>query len=61
LKDKYIVIGVAQDNQFNELCKVLKLNLSDKFKENKDRVANKEELQTLIERVLDSWDVQDLI
>jgi succinate--hydroxymethylglutarate CoA-transferase len=61
LKDKYIVIGVAQDNQFNELCKVLKLNLSDKFKENKDRVANKEELQTLIERALDSWDVQDLI
>ncbi|CAD8175967.1 unnamed protein product [Paramecium pentaurelia] len=64
IKNKYIVIGVAQDNQFQSLCKILNLNHlinDEKYKENKGRVQNSEKLKRIIEEALENWDVENLI
>lgn len=58
--DDYIVLGVAQDNQFQQLCRVLgmdELAYDEKFIHNKDRVINKIELTELIEQHLKNKDI----
>ncbi|XP_037819397.1 succinate--hydroxymethylglutarate CoA-transferase [Lucilia sericata] len=54
-QDGYLTIGTGSDQQFQELCQ--KLNLQElaensKFKTNKDRVNNREELIAILEKIL---------
>ncbi|XP_037955970.1 succinate--hydroxymethylglutarate CoA-transferase-like [Teleopsis dalmanni] len=53
--DGYLTLGAGSDAQFKELCSMLDINeIADheKFKTNKDRVKNREELVTLLTNLL---------
>ncbi|XP_055375249.1 succinate--hydroxymethylglutarate CoA-transferase [Condylostylus longicornis] len=50
----YLTLGTGSDDQFQHLCRILKLNdlLTDgKFTTNKDRVKNRKELITILSKV----------
>ncbi|KAH8383052.1 hypothetical protein KR009_006507 [Drosophila setifemur] len=54
-KDGYLTLGAGSDAQFQELCRLLKVeqvSKDPKFKTNKDRVQHREELVELLERIL---------
>lgn len=54
-KDGYLTIGTGSDQQFQEFCKLLNLqHLAEdsKFKTNKDRVKNRVELISTLEKIL---------
>ncbi|XP_060649582.1 succinate--hydroxymethylglutarate CoA-transferase [Drosophila nasuta] len=53
--DGYLTVGAGSDAQFVELCQRLKIDevpQNDKFKTNKDRVKNREELVELLSKIL---------
>ncbi|XP_026841053.1 succinate--hydroxymethylglutarate CoA-transferase [Drosophila persimilis] len=54
-KDGYLTLGAGSDAQFVELCRLLAVEPvaeDPKFKTNKDRVQNREELVQLLEQIL---------
>lgn len=56
-RDSHIMIGAGNDGQFRTLCKVMQLDsLSEnpKFKTNRDRVANRDELIRILTNRLKS-------
>ena len=58
--DKKVVIGTITDIQFYKLCKILDIEQSlidEKFKTNKDRVKNREQLTNIIEKKLQNFDL----
>ncbi|KAH8381378.1 hypothetical protein KR093_003906 [Drosophila rubida] len=53
--DGYLTVGAGSDAQFVELCQRLSIDevpLNDKFKTNKDRVQHREELVSLLSKIL---------
>ncbi|XP_073814333.1 succinyl-CoA:glutarate CoA-transferase-like [Musca autumnalis] len=53
-KDGYLTLGTGSDKQFQELCELLNINhLAEdpKFKTNKDRVKNRQEIVELLENI----------
>uniref|UniRef100_W8C4Z1 CaiB/baiF CoA-transferase family protein C7orf10 n=1 Tax=Ceratitis capitata TaxID=7213 RepID=W8C4Z1_CERCA len=53
--DGYLTLGTGSDDQFRELCRLLQItDIADnaKFKTNKDRVSNRNELIALLENIL---------
>lgn len=62
LDNEYLTIGGGSDMQFADLCKKLKLNElpnDEKFKSNKDRVANRKLLETILEERFKSKSLND--
>ena len=58
--DDYIVVGVATDAQFVKFCTVLDLPIMERFKTNKQRCANSQDLHMIIEAAIGKHSVSHL-
>jgi len=64
VSDGHLIIAVGNDEQFIRLCTVLdvlELPQDDRFKTNPARVANRVELDKVLEPILENWQRDDLI
>ena len=64
VSDGHLIIAVGNDKQFMRLCGVLtveELAHDDRFTNNSNRVANRDELETLLTRKTTQWQRDDLL
>tara|TARA_Y100000782_G_scaffold114104_1_gene149152 strand:+ start:6220 stop:7287 length:1068 start_codon:yes stop_codon:yes gene_type:complete len=61
--DKWLVLAVGTEQQFQKLCSVLGLNhllQDERFNSNQNRVSNREVLNTSLEQAIKTWNRKEL-
>ncbi len=64
ISDGHIIIAVGNDGQFTKLCKVLGIQQvaeDKKFSANQERIANRDELNAILNQAVRSWSKNELL
>ncbi len=64
VSDGHIIIAVGNDGQFTKLCKVLGIQQvaeDKKFSANQERIANRDELNAILNQAVRSWSKNELL
>lgn len=56
-----ITFAVGSEKQFSALCEILNIEKDERFQSNKDRVANRDELQNILSEKVKEWKADKIL